>query len=121
MFRNRLYFIQSVSSRQGDNAFISDYEVTIKEFRIAGSIITQVDSSKFADPTLKTQPASNGKANTIEMPTEQTREMLIEKHNNMVYQAEMNWQNNPSPQNYLKYVSEYWKRFFKTGTFTYFN
>lgn len=62
---NRLYFLQSVSSRQGDNRFISDYEVTIKEFRIVGTILTEVDASKFAFPvaTQKTNKAKNGQAN----------------------------------------------------------
>ena len=66
---NRLYFIQSVSSRQGDNAFISDYEVTIKEFRIATSQITKVDKSKFAGDvaTQKTTEANNGTANTVSL------------------------------------------------------
>lgn len=64
---DRLYFLQSVSSRQGDNAFISDYEVTIKEFRIARSRITKVDNKKFAGDvaTQKTEIANNGKANTV--------------------------------------------------------
>lgn len=68
---NRLYFLQSVSSRQGDNAFISDYEVTIKEFRIATSQITKVDNSKFAGDvaTQKTVEANNGKANTVTLQT----------------------------------------------------
>lgn len=74
---DRLYFIQSVSSRQGDNAYISDYEVTIKEFRIAKSRITKADSTKFADPTLKTEIATNGKANTTQV-AEETKNNIIE-------------------------------------------
>jgi len=72
---NRLYFLQSVSARQGDNGYIADYEVTIKEFRIAGSIITQVDSSKFAgdlgiDKTVKSY---KGVANKVEVPPEKIK------------------------------------------------
>lgn len=120
---DRLYFLQSVSARQGDNAFISDYEVTIKELRVAQSKITEVDAKKFAGDlaTQKTSDANNGKANTAEMPKEETKEMLVDLHNKAVYEAETQWQKNPTPANYLKYVGEYWKRVFETGTWTYFN
>lgn len=40
----RKYYIQSVSAHQGSNDFISDIEVTIKEFRIATTKIVDVDS-----------------------------------------------------------------------------
>ena len=58
------YFIQSVSAHQGDNAFISDIEVTIKEIRVAVTKTTKVDSKKFGGyaATQKTEQASNGLA-----------------------------------------------------------
>lgn len=40
---DRKYYIQSVSAHQGNNDFISDIEVTIKEFRIATTQVTEVD------------------------------------------------------------------------------
>lgn len=41
----RLYYLQSVSAHQGSNDFISDIEVTIKEFRIATTQVTEVDKN----------------------------------------------------------------------------
>ena len=40
---NKLYYLQSVSAHQGDNNFITDIEVTIKEFRIATTKVTALD------------------------------------------------------------------------------
>jgi len=56
------FFIQSVSARQGDNAFISDIEVVIKEIRIAVTTLTKVDSSKYAgfEAVAKTDTAQGG-------------------------------------------------------------
>ena len=42
----RKYYIQSVTAHQGNNAFISDIEVTIKEFRIATTKITSFDKNQ---------------------------------------------------------------------------
>lgn len=39
----RQYYLQSVSAHQGSNNFITDIEVTIKEFRIATTKVTKVD------------------------------------------------------------------------------
>lgn len=60
----KLYYLQSVSAHQGENAFISDIEVTIKEFRIAVTKTTKVDKNKFAGitATQKTAEANNGLA-----------------------------------------------------------
>ena len=41
------YYIQSVSAHQGDNAFISDIEITIKQVRKATTKISQLDKNKF--------------------------------------------------------------------------
>lgn len=43
----RKYFLQSVTAHQGNNSFISDIEVTIKEFRIATTKTTKPDPKKF--------------------------------------------------------------------------
>lgn len=66
---DKTYFIQSVSSHQGDNAFISDYEVVIKEFRIVSAKTTKVDKSQFAGDLAseKTTTANNGKANSLKV------------------------------------------------------
>ena len=60
----RQYYLQSVSGRQGDSAFISDIEVTIKEFRIATTITTKFDKNKYAGltATQKVAEATNGLA-----------------------------------------------------------
>lgn len=41
------YYLQSVSSHQGQNNFITDIEITIKEVRYATPKITTLDKSKF--------------------------------------------------------------------------
>lgn len=43
----RVYYLQSVSAHQGSNNFISDIEVTIKEFRIATTKVVDLDKSKY--------------------------------------------------------------------------
>lgn len=60
------FFIQSVSARQGENAYISDIELTIKEVRIAATKTTQVDKSKFAGmtATAKAEQTTQGNAST---------------------------------------------------------
>lgn len=68
----RLYFLQSVSAHQGDNAFISDIEITIKEVRIAQTVLTEVDTKKFGGVLIgsqKTDVANNGLAKTTELPS----------------------------------------------------
>lgn len=48
---DKTYFLQSVSAHQGDNSFITDIEVTIKEFRIAKTKIVKLDKSKYGKIT----------------------------------------------------------------------
>ena len=48
----KLYFLQSVSAHQGDNNFITDIEITIKEFRIATTKVTKLDKNKFGKITV---------------------------------------------------------------------
>ena len=71
----KLYFLQSVSAHQGDNAYISDIEVTIKEFRIATTQTTQIDTKKFGGyvASQTVQEANNGlaKGNTVAPETAQ--------------------------------------------------
>ena len=68
----KLYYIQSVSAHQGENAFISDIEVTIKEFRIASTSTTQVDKSKYAGikASQSTSEAQNGLSKNQKVNTE---------------------------------------------------
>lgn len=73
---DKTFFIQSVSARQGDNAFISDIEVVIKEVRIAKTKTTQVDKKKFALPTQKTEQAELGKVNTETVPPKVVQESV---------------------------------------------
>ena len=49
---SKLYYLQSVSAHQGDNDYITDIEVTIKEFRIATTKITQLDKGKYGVTTV---------------------------------------------------------------------
>lgn len=43
----RLYYLQSVSSHQGSNNYITDIEITIKEFRVATTKIVDLDKNKY--------------------------------------------------------------------------
>lgn len=66
----KLYFIQSVSSHQGNNDFITDIEVTIKEVRLATTKTSALDKSKFAWTTIadiKSVPQEKGIANGQEL------------------------------------------------------
>lgn len=59
----RVYFLQSVTAHQGDNAFISDIEVVIKEIRVAQTALTEVDPAKFGGLVIqaqKTEVANGG-------------------------------------------------------------
>lgn len=61
---NKTYFLQSVSAHQGDNNFITDVEVTIKEFRIATTKVTKLDKEKYgtitASQVQKTETQNEG-------------------------------------------------------------
>jgi len=70
----RIYYLQSVSAHQGSNNFITDIEVTIKEFRIATTKITKVDSKNTISVTQTTE-VNNGKAKGQD-PTEKSKEQL---------------------------------------------
>lgn len=65
----RKYYIQSVSAHQGDNNFITDVEVTIKEFRIATTKTTKLDPNKYGGlmANYKTEEANNGPAKDQEL------------------------------------------------------
>lgn len=105
---DRLYFLQSVSAKQGDNAFITDIEVTIKEFRIATSQITEVDTKKFAGELGfdKTKTSTNGGADTKEVTTpKETNKILNEETS----KAAEEYLKNKTPKNYINYCVKFWK------------
>lgn len=62
---DRKYYIQSVSAHQGNNDFISDIEVTIKEFRIATTQTTAIDKENTVS-IQKTTEQNTGMAKTQE-------------------------------------------------------
>ena len=61
----RKYYLQSVAAHQGNNDFITDIEVTIKEFRIATTKVTKMDKSysvKMPTQVAKQQEVNTGTA-----------------------------------------------------------
>lgn len=60
----RKYYLQSVTAHQGNNDFISDIEVQIKEFRIATTKTAKMDKNKYGGlcAVQKTSEANNGPA-----------------------------------------------------------
>lgn len=62
----RKYYLQSVSAHQGNNDFITDVEVTIKEFRIATTKTTKLDKNKLGGfstyNVMSKEEANNGQA-----------------------------------------------------------
>lgn len=69
---DKQFFIQSVSAHQGDNSFISDIEVTIKEVRVATTRTTKADSSKYGGfiASQKAQEAQNGLSKSQNVSTD---------------------------------------------------
>ncbi|MBQ2175353.1 MAG: hypothetical protein II453_09900 [Alphaproteobacteria bacterium] len=88
---DKLYYLQSVSAHQGDNAYISDIEVTIKEFRIAATKTTKVDKNKYAGmiASQKTSSSNNGdaKGNTVSPETAQKAVGSVAEKNKEVAKA----------------------------------
>lgn len=87
------YFIQSVSSHQGNNDFITDIEITIKEVRMATTKTSTLDPKKFAAiggvPTsdvMKEPERYTGKATGNKVSKKETKNLLdnakeeIKKH-----------------------------------------
>lgn len=60
----RKYYLQSVSAHQGSNNFISDIEVTIKEFRIATTQVVTLDKSKYGGIIPTSSVMKQAEANT---------------------------------------------------------
>ena len=60
----RKYYLQSVSAHQGSNNFISDIEVTIKEFRIATTQVVTLDKSKYGGMIPASSVMKQAEANT---------------------------------------------------------
>lgn len=66
----RRYFLQSVTARQGENAFISDIEVTVKEFRIAVTKFTTPKETQVSPKAVQaTAEKDNGLAKGVKVET----------------------------------------------------
>ena len=77
----RKYYLQSVSAHQGSNNFISDIEITIKEFRIATTKLTSPDPQKYGKLDVSaTQKANSGSGNTgaatMQNPSENAKDKI---------------------------------------------
>lgn len=69
---NSKYFLQSVSSHQAANDFITDIEITIKEVRFTETKVTAIDSKQYGTQSIvadiKTTEVNQGIATTQEPP-----------------------------------------------------
>ena len=68
----RVYYLQSVSAHQGSNNFISDIEVTIKEFRITTTEVVSLDKEKYGALSISSvqkQPEQNVTVSGEKPPT----------------------------------------------------
>jgi hypothetical protein len=88
---DKMYYLQSVSAHQGENAYISDIEVTIKEFRIATTKTTKIDKNKYGGlvASQKTSEANNGdaKGNPVSPETAQKAVNSVAEKNKEVAKA----------------------------------
>lgn len=100
-YYDRSYYLQSVSAHQGETSYISDIEVTIKEFRIATTKTTKLDKSKFAGMTAsqKTSEANNGDAKGS-TTNSQNALSIVSNKNKEVAKAAL--QNKPMAYNAVK-------------------
>ena len=100
----RVYYLQSVSAHQGSNNFISDIEVTIKEFRIATTEVVLLDKNQYGglipNSSVMKQPEQNvtvsgekttittenvfQKAENISAPKEKTLGQIIQGEYNKI-------------------------------------
>lgn len=73
-----MYYLQSVSAHQADNAYISDIEVTIKEFRIAVTKNTKVDTKNNAASASvnKTVMSHNGQVKGNPVSPERAKQIV---------------------------------------------
>ena len=85
----RIYYLQSVSAHQGSNNYITDIEVTIKEFRIATTKVTKLDPNKYGGVVISNveqQPevnAGQAKGQKVQEKTKTTiKETVKEKLQN---------------------------------------
>lgn len=69
----RTYYLQSVSAHQGSNNFISDVEVTIKEFRIATTDVVALDPQQYG--AFKIDTSANQKSSEVNEGTAATQEI----------------------------------------------
>lgn len=78
----RIFYLQSVTAHQGTSNFISDIEVTIKEFRIATTLTTQLDPTKLGGYTntasSQKQPEQNQGTATGETVSQQNEDKVKE-------------------------------------------
>lgn len=69
---NNKYFLQSVSSHQGANDFITDIEITVKEVRMAETQVTAIDAKQYGTQNtvaeMKKPEVNQGIATTQEPP-----------------------------------------------------
>lgn len=75
---DKLYYLQSVSAHQGETEYISDIEVTIKEFRIAVTKTTKVDKNKYGGMAAvqKTSEAANGIAKGNPVSSDDAKKLI---------------------------------------------
>ena len=99
----RVYYLQSVSAHQGSNDFISDIEVTIKEFRIATTKIVDVDKNNMSS-IQKSSEDNIGKVKTqkVEQPKITTAENGWKKAKEI--KSADTWQKQESIQGYFNQI-----------------
>lgn len=76
----RLYYLQSVSAHQGNNNYISDIEITIKEFRIATTRVTTLDKKQYGQLTQQKNTSAIQKAAEVNQGTAQGQKVETEKN-----------------------------------------
>lgn len=101
---DKLYYLQSVSAHQGETEYLSDIEVTIKEFRIATTKTTKVDKNKFAGitATQKTSEANNGTAKGDPVSSENSTKAIDSVQNKAKDVAKEALKNHPMAYNAVK-------------------
>ena len=103
---NKTYFLQSVSAHQGDNSFITDIEVTIKEFRVATTKVTKLDKSKYgqitASQTQKAKIQNEGVAKSQKTDAQATKKILDDAEQNIKNSVKSALQGHPFLYNTTK-------------------
>ena len=95
----RRYFLQSVSARQGDSKYISDIEVTVKEFRIAQTkFTTPKDTQAYPAAAQKTEEANKGNAKGESVIQTQEERDAMDKLTKSLFKT-------PSPPNAIQKIA----------------